>query len=85
MGDIYMNKCEWLEPSIDKRISEITDEILIGPKNEGYKDFMKLLRNQINLEPAIIMELGDLFISNIQFAVEESYRKGVEEILNIKN
>lgn len=75
----------WLEPTIEKRVSEISDDILSDQKNDGYIAFMKLLRNQDNLSLEMIMILGDMFISNTQSTVEEAYRKGVEEILKLKN
>lgn len=75
---------EWLEPTIDKRVSEISDGILSQQKNDGYIAFIELLRNQESLSPELIMVLGDMFISNTQSTVEEAYRKGIEEILKFK-
>ncbi|MDH6373492.1 hypothetical protein M2444_005324 [Paenibacillus sp. PastF-3] len=75
----------WLEPSIDKRVSEISDDILVSEKENGYIAFMDLLRTKVNIPPEIIMELGDIFISHTQETVEESYKKGVMEMLIIKS
>jgi hypothetical protein len=80
-----MDMLEWLNPSIEKRISEISDDILANSKPDGYKSFMDILRGQEALSPEIIMELGDLFISHTQHTVEESYITGVKEILSIKS
>ncbi|OZQ66034.1 hypothetical protein CA600_12295 [Paenibacillus sp. VTT E-133280] len=75
----------WLEPSIDKRVSEISDDILVSEKENGYIAFMDLLRTKVNIPPEIIMELGDIFISHTQETVEESYKKGVMEMLILKS
>jgi hypothetical protein len=75
----------WLEPSIDKRVSEISDDILVSDKENGYIAFMDLLRTKVNIPPEIIMELGDIFISHTQETVEESYKKGVMEMLILKS
>ncbi len=81
MENIFM----WLEPSIDKRVSEISDDILSKNKENGYIAFMEILRTKVNISPEIIMELGDLFITHTQETVEESYKKGVMEMLILKS
>ncbi|MEJ8548127.1 hypothetical protein [Brevibacillus borstelensis] len=75
---------KWLEPTIEKRVDEIFDELIQKDQLDLYQKLIELVKNREEVDGELIFEIENSLLLMIKCAVDTSYRAGLYEMSELK-